>query len=75
MGKFLHQYQNQRIYSPLASVIHNSKDNKITIFFSGTKKFLALGIPAEKLVLGLPWYGYDYPCSTIDKVCKIHCSL
>eukprot|EP00754_Rhynchopus_humris_P021211 Rhum_TRINITY_DN14734_c0_g1::Rhum_TRINITY_DN14734_c0_g1_i1::g.112122::m.112122/K12310/CTBS; Di-N-acetylchitobiase len=22
----------------------------------------ALGIPPQKLILGLPWYGYDYPC-------------
>lgn len=28
----------------------------------GLKKFLQLGIPADKLVLGLPWYGYNYPC-------------
>lgn len=29
--------------------------------------------PADKLVLGLPWYGYDYPCETLstDGVCSI----
>ena len=25
--------------------------------------FLRFGIPRSKLVLGLAWYGYDYPCS------------
>lgn len=25
-----------------------------------------LGIKADKLVLGLPWYGYDYPCLNIN---------
>ena len=31
------------------------------------------GIPPEKLVLGLPWYGYDYPCLSLtdDSVCII----
>jgi len=24
---------------------------------------LDLGIAPEKLILGVPWYGYDYPCS------------
>jgi len=28
----------------------------------GVQQYLALGIPASKLVLGLPWYGYDYTC-------------
>eukprot|EP00794_Sanderia_malayensis_P016791 gene16791-18486_t len=28
----------------------------------GITKYLALGIDSKKLVLGLPWYGYNYPC-------------
>lgn len=28
----------------------------------GISLYLRLGIPPSKLVLGLPWYGYDYPC-------------
>ena len=36
-------------------------------------EYLALGIKPEKLVLGLPWYGYDYPCIelTDDRICSI----
>jgi len=34
--------------------------------FFGTKKglesFLNLGVKADKLILGVPWYGYRYPC-------------
>eukprot|EP00775_Hariotina_reticulata_P013950 gene13951-14062_t len=26
------------------------------------RQWLDLGVPAHKLVLGLPWYGYDYTC-------------
>lgn len=28
----------------------------------GVSRYLDLGIPASKLVLGVPWYGYRYPC-------------
>lgn len=36
-------------------------------------EYLSLGIGPEKLVLGLPWYGYDYPCLELvsDRICKI----
>lgn len=35
-------------------------------------EYLSLGIKPEKLVLGLPWYGYDYPCIDLqDNVCYI----
>jgi len=40
--------------------------------FSGVRKFLQLGIQAHKLVLGVPWYGYRYPCEElIAGVCYI----
>lgn len=33
---------------------------------------MSLGIGPEKLVLGLPWYGYDYPCLELNEnVCSI----
>ena len=40
---------------------------------SGIQEYIRLGIPSEKLVLGLPWYGYDYVCLTLstDNVCQI----
>ncbi len=31
----------------------------------GLEQFLQLGIPPSKLVLGLAWYGYDYPCISV----------
>mmetsp|Transcript_35360 Transcript_35360/g.82655 ORF Transcript_35360/g.82655 Transcript_35360/m.82655 type:complete len:416 (-) Transcript_35360:24-1271(-) len=29
----------------------------------GVQRYLDLGIEASKLILGVPWYGYRYPCS------------
>lgn len=40
--------------------------------FPAIGEYLALGIKPEKLVLGLPWYGYDYPCLELNgNVCSI----
>lgn len=33
----------------------------------GIKEYLDLGIPPHKLLLGVPWYGYDYPCQSLKK--------
>ena len=40
----------------------------------GIREFIQLGIHPWKLVLGQPWYGYDYPCISLDKdgTCHIH---
>lgn len=40
----------------------------ILFFLSGIFGYLKLGIKPDKLVLGVPWYGYDYPCETLSKV-------
>lgn len=29
---------------------------------NGLEQYLALGIAPQKLILGVPWYGYVYPC-------------
>jgi len=41
----------------------------------GVKKFLAMEIDPFKLVLGLPWYGYDYPCEDEDNVTTTVCHI
>jgi di-N-acetylchitobiase len=40
---------------------------------SGVEGYLSFGVPKDSLVLGLPWYGYDYPCLSLteDLVCTI----
>ena len=42
-------------------------------YFPALEEYLSLGIKREKLVLGLPWYGYDYPCLELvdNRICKI----
>ena len=40
--------------------------------FSGVRKYLHLGVESQKLVLGVPWYGYRYPCQELSAgVCYI----
>ena len=40
---------------------------------AGVLEYVTMGIPVNKLVLGLPWYGYDYPCTAVSQtgVCSI----
>ncbi|XP_042869877.1 di-N-acetylchitobiase-like isoform X2 [Penaeus japonicus] len=33
----------------------------------GIESYLNLGIPPQKMILGVPWYGYNYPCLNLDK--------
>ena len=35
---------------------------------SGVKEYIDMGIPSKKLVLGVPWYGYVYPCINYTEV-------
>jgi len=38
----------------------------------GVANFTKLGIPTSKLVMGVPWYGYDYPCKSVNgQICDI----
>uniref|UniRef100_A0A6U2XID5 GH18 domain-containing protein n=1 Tax=Paramoeba aestuarina TaxID=180227 RepID=A0A6U2XID5_9EUKA len=39
-------------------------NSPITGLNSGMQAFFELGIPKSKLVMGIPWYGYKYPCSS-----------
>uniref|UniRef100_A0A8C5Q9W1 Di-N-acetylchitobiase n=1 Tax=Leptobrachium leishanense TaxID=445787 RepID=A0A8C5Q9W1_9ANUR len=40
----------------------------------GYERFINLGIAPSKLVMGVPWYGYDYPCLELspDNKCFLH---
>jgi di-N-acetylchitobiase len=42
---------------------------------SGLEQYLARSIPAEKLILGVPWYGYRYPCKAIESNTSKYCEL
>ncbi|XP_069837630.1 di-N-acetylchitobiase-like [Dendropsophus ebraccatus] len=40
---------------------------------NGYEQFVNIGIDSKKLVMGVPWYGYDYTCLNIteDNECRI----
>ena len=46
----------------------NSPIHKIR---TGIAQYAKLGVPASKLVIGLPWYGWDYPCVTKEGLCVV----
>lgn len=50
-----------------------SANSALSTTAEGVEDYLKLGIPLNKLVLGLPWYGYDYPCLSLteDSLCTI----
>ncbi|KAL3922982.1 MAG: hypothetical protein SGPRY_004365 [Prymnesium sp.] len=39
-----------------------SANSPLSIALRGLTRYIQLGIPAQKLILGTPWYGYAYPC-------------
>jgi hypothetical protein len=39
-----------------------SANSPIDAVHRSIRQWLQLGLPRAKFVLGLPWYGYDYPC-------------
>lgn len=50
-----------------------SANSALNTTAKGLQQYISLGITPDKLVLGLPWYGYDYPCLNLsyDDVCTI----
>jgi di-N-acetylchitobiase len=57
-----------QIYGPCVA----SANSPLDLVIQGMEAFMSLGIPSSKLVMGLPWYGYDYPCIEFDgKTCAI----
>lgn len=51
-----------------------SANSPLAIAERGVTRYQQLGVPAKKLILGTPWYGYDYPCTNsgaTDDICEI----
>jgi len=44
-----------------------------TFLLRGIKMYMDLGIPAQKLVMGVPWYGHDFSCE--DQVNATVCPI
>jgi di-N-acetylchitobiase len=41
----------------------------------GITEWFNLGIPPEKLILGVPWYGYKYPCLPGTDADAVYCPI
>lgn len=63
--------QSQIIQGPCLA----SANAPITGTRQGIQQFLELGISPSKLILGVPWYGYTYPClpgtRANDRFCQL----
>ena len=59
--------------SQILGACTTSANSALPTTIVGLHGYTQPGIPPEKLVLGLPWYGYDYPCLSLtdDSVCII----
>ena len=44
------------------------KANTFTVYTPGLERYIDIGVPADRLVLGVPWYGYNYPCLAMSEV-------
>jgi di-N-acetylchitobiase len=42
-------------------------NSPISSLSSGVEQYLELGVGPEQLVLGLPWYGWDFPCDSAEE--------
>jgi di-N-acetylchitobiase len=62
---FVMSYDEQsQIFTGPCTARANAGYNKTV---GGLEKFFALGISPSKLVLGVPWYGYNYPCINLTE--------
>ena len=43
----------------------------MTVLLLGLEKFINIGIPADKLVLGVPWFGNSYRCLALKQVWRV----
>ena len=56
-------------YDTRSQIYHQSlaaANTPIQIAALGLRDYLALGVPPEKLVMGFPWYGYNYTCNQVS---------
>lgn len=68
---FVMAYDEQsQIFGDKCLALANSDYQKTV---NGLMDYISLGIPSQQLVLGVPWYGYDYPCLSLtqDNECTI----
>eukprot|EP00123_Amoebidium_parasiticum_P021156 comp6252_c0_seq1/m.2073 comp6252_c0_seq1/g.2073 ORF comp6252_c0_seq1/g.2073 comp6252_c0_seq1/m.2073 type:complete len:429 (-) comp6252_c0_seq1:64-1350(-) len=41
----------------------------------GLARYMDIGVPKDKIILGVPWYGYTYPCVNMSSPQDIYCPI
>ena len=61
--------ERSQIYGPCVAGPNSGYNTTAT----GILQYRALGLNTSQLILGVPWYGYNYPCLSLsdDHVCSI----
>ncbi len=61
--------ERSQIHGPCIASANSALDTTA----SGLSDYVSLGIDPGNLVMGVPWYGYNYPCLSLsaDNVCTI----
>ena len=57
----MHNDESSQILGPCIAMANSP----LLKTMQGALGFIETGIPREKLVVGLPWYGYDYTCESL----------
>jgi len=53
--------------------LHATANSPFSALQKGVQEYASLGVDVDKLVLGLPWYAWKWPCSvaTIGQTCNV----
>jgi len=54
-------------YDSQDNIITASASSPLNVITTGVENYLKMGIPKEKLVLGVHWASYRYPCVYMNR--------
>eukprot|EP00501_MAST-03F_sp_TOSAG23-6_P000835 GSMAST32.ASY1.ANO1.866.1 assembled CDS len=63
------------VQSQITNACIASANSPISTVMKGIHRFLDIGVPKKKLILGVPWYGYRYACLPGTKQIARYCPI
>ena len=62
----IHDISQSFVWNDLIQTLASSTD-PLNVIEQGLLSYINMGIPPSKLILGVPWYSYVYPCLFIPE--------